>query len=626
MEKYEFNGQPSLPRPDLKPPPGWSLEMLASLDRIYNHSLSPDGKQVAFFWYREGQCDLYCMPSSGGWPRRLTFNRAALPFWLDEIPRWSPDSRRLAFTMDGQVHTISATGITQKKIVSFASNTSSPVWMPNGDHLVLLIEEEQSTHLYLTDEEGSFLRALTRGEGDNMDPQPSPDGRIVTYVQRKYDDLGRLDIHYVDIQTGQSSRLVGAARQKNWSPRWSPDGASIAFLSQRSGYTEVWITGNDGSHLHQMTNLNTEVSGFAWSPDGHSLALVSHRDGAEELSLLDIQSGEIQGLRGGLGCHYRPNWSPGGDFLTVEHESATHPAEIYSVRVSDGRVKQLTFSTPPLLANLPLVVPERVCYPSWESWQIPAYLFRPSRPNSAAIVYPHGGPSDRFGYQWDAFAQYLVAKGYTYLAPNYRGSTGYGLDFENANLNDWGGLDAQDCLYAADLLTTLPEIDPSRVAIYGPSYGGYLAACCLSRDPQYHYACAVSKYGDTNLTTSWAQCNRWVRWYTESIIGHPATNQQVYQAGSPLFQVDSVHKPVLILHGLEDTIVSPHASEEWANALRLAGKTYEYKTYAGEPHGFLKRENILDAYRRIEQFLDWHLLPPPVTVSPGESPETKKRP
>jgi dipeptidyl aminopeptidase/acylaminoacyl peptidase len=91
-------------------------------------------------------------------------------------------------------------------------------------------------------------------------------------------------------------------------------------------------------------------------------------------------------------------------------------------------------------------------------------------------------------------------------------------------------------------------------------------------------------------------------------LGHPAEQRQVYRAGSPIYQVENIQKPVLILHGLEDDVVPPEASEEWVEALRRAGKTFEYKTYAGEPHGFLKRADQLDVYRRVERFLDWYLL------------------
>jgi dipeptidyl aminopeptidase/acylaminoacyl peptidase len=164
-------------------------------------------------------------------------------------------------------------------------------------------------------------------------------------------------------------------------------------------------------------------------------------------------------------------------------------------------------------------------------------------------------------------------------------------------------------LYGAKTLRTLPGIDPARLAIMGSSYGAYLVNCCLARDPETLFACGIAKYGDANPLSSWALCSRELRLYTEIFLGHPALNRQVYLRASPIEQVRDVRKPVLLLHGLDDDIVPPQASEEWAAALRAYDKVFEYKTYAGEPHGFLRRSTLLDAYERIERFLDWYLLP-----------------
>ncbi|MCB0132910.1 MAG: S9 family peptidase, partial [Caldilineaceae bacterium] len=194
----------------------------------------------------------------------------------------------------------------------------------------------------------------------------------------------------------------------------------------------------------------------------------------------------------------------------------------------------------------------------------------------------------------------------------YRGSTGYGVEFERANYGDWGKGDTQDCLAGARYLNTLPWIDPTRLAIYGGSYGGYMTACCLSRDPDYLFACGIAKYGDMELISSWAQCKQDLRLYVEGFLGHPAHNRQIYIDGSPIHQVAAVQKPVLILHGLLDDVVAPETSEEWVEALRKHDKVFEYKTYAGEPHGFLMRKTQLDAFARMERFLDWFLLPPVV--------------
>ncbi|MEJ5224396.1 MAG: S9 family peptidase, partial [Anaerolineales bacterium] len=314
-------------------------------------------------------------------------------------------------------------------------------------------------------------------------------------------------------------------------------------------------------------------------------------------------------LRSGKGAHGAPQWLPDGESLVVAYESPLEPPDLYRVDAVTGAATRLTFSNPPALAALPLVMPEEVRYKSFDGLEIAAFLYRPARPNGAAVLHPHGGPSAQYGYEFDIFAQYLVAKGYTFIAPNYRGSTGYGVPFEQANYFDWGKGDLQDCLHGARFLHTLGMVDKSRIAIMGGSYGGYMTALALSRDPDYLFAAGVAKYGDAHIETSWALCNRELRLYTEMMLGHPGRNRQVYIDGSPIYQVENIKSPVLVLHGLEDDVVPPEASERWVEALRAAGKTFEYKTYAGEPHGFLKRATQLDAYARMERFLDWYLMP-----------------
>jgi dipeptidyl aminopeptidase/acylaminoacyl peptidase len=270
---------------------------------------------------------------------------------------------------------------------------------------------------------------------------------------------------------------------------------------------------------------------------------------------------------------------------------------------------QLTYSNPLAMQRNQMVLPEQVSYKSFDGLEIPAFLYCPAKSNGAAILYPHGGPKDQYGFIWDELAQYFVAKGYTYLAPNYRGSTGYGKEFERANYDDWGGGDTHDCLFGAKFLRDMKDVNPDRIGIMGGSYGGYMVSCSLARDPEYLFACGVMKYGDSNLVSSWAQCERRLRIYTEIFLGHPSAKLDIYRKGSPIAEAKHVKKPMLILHGLLDTIVPPEASEEWVEALKRHEKVFEYKTYEDEPHGFLRRENQLDVYERIETFLDWYLLP-----------------
>ena len=608
-QKSERNRWPSLPRPDIKPPFGWSLSLITSVHRIRNHSLSPDGKKIAFIWDIDEQSDVYVMDSDGGWPARFSTDRPATQYWWDEVPQWSPDNNWLALGIAGHVYVTPITGGLPRLISDFTSGAFNPVWMPDSNRLIVGVERKETNQLVLTDRDGNWPRGLTSGLSNYGDAQPSPDGAWLLCVESPLDDLNRTDVCLIDINTLQKITLAGKPAEQCWSPRWSPDGKTVAFLSETSGFNEIWLVDPGGSNLRQLTHTEHNLSEFSWSPDGKSFAATINRGGAWDLVLVDALTGTVTDLDSGLGVHERPNWSPDGKFLTVEYQSQVVPPDLYRYVLDTKAWIQLTFSCPPALACLDMVVPEQVSYRSSDGMRIPALLFKPRKSNGAAIVYPHGGPRDQYIYEWDVYMQYLVAKGYTILCVNYRGSTGFGKMFEHANDDDWGLGDTQDCLSGASFLGGLDDIDPQRIAIMGASYGGYLVACCLTRDPQYRFACGVNLFGDADLISSWAQCDRETRLYTEMQIGHPAYNYQVYRDGTLIDQVDNVKKPVLILHGLEDLVVPMASSEEWVEALKRGDKAYEYHTYAGESHGFVRRVNVMDGYARIERFLDWYLLP-----------------
>jgi dipeptidyl aminopeptidase/acylaminoacyl peptidase len=584
--------------------------LITSLERIRSHALSPDGETIACIKDGESFSDVFLLPSNGGWLSRITTDRPLAAFWDDEIPAWSPDGKWIAFGIKGHVHLVPRQGGLPKKISDFAKGASGPRFMPDSRGLIVTVERNDTDQLVLTDITGTWPRALTTDTvGDHWDARPSPDGKYILYTLRRFDDLNRLDIVLLEIETGNSFTLYGRPSTRALSAKWSPDGKWIAFLAQETEREEIYLIKPNGEGLHQLTDTGYDVFQFEWSPSGRQMAVILNRNGAFDLCLVETETGSLVDLRTGAGIHSNPNWATDESYITFEHESPLSPPDLYRMELESKQVTQLTYSTPPALQKNKKVIPEIVCYRSYDDLEIPAFLYTPEKSNGAAIVYPHGGPKDQYGYIWDELAQYFTAKGYYYLAPNYRGSTGYGKQYERANYDDWGVGDTQDCLHAAKFLRGFKEIRPESIGVAGGSYGGYMTICSLSRDPEYLFTCGVSKYGDANLVSSWALCEKRLRLYTEIFLGHPAVNTGFYLKASPIADVKNVQKPVLILHGLLDTVVPPESSEEWVEALKRHNKVFEYKTYDDEPHGFLRRENLQDVYERMEQFLDWYLLP-----------------
>ena len=616
-EKFESNGWPSMPRPDAKPPEGWSRALLTGQERVFNPSVSPDGKWVAYIWYRDATCEIYIQPVEGGFPRRVSFGRKAFQYWWEEIPQWSPDSRSLAFCIDHHVHTVDIDGGLPRKVTGFAQAASSPRWMQDSRRMVVTVERDDLDQLLLTDRDGAWPRLLAAGKGDNGDARPSPDGKFVIYTHRPLADLNREDICIVDILDGTVGILSGTPARRCWSPRISPDGKKVIYLSNRTQYNELWVFHLETAVEAQLTHAGADLADPEWSPDGRWIAATLNKDGMNDLILVDPATGAIRELRSTRGAHSHPNWGTHCRSLVFSFNSPTNPPEIYRAEIDPGspgyikedKIHALTKVSSPVFSPLNLISPEVTSYKSTDGRDIPALIYKPTRSNRAAIVNPHGGPRGQSGFEWDIFTQYLLAKGYTYLEPNYRGSTGYGYDYEMLNQEDWGGGDVQDILTAADYLSGLGWVDRRRIGLLGGSYGGYLTFCTLANDPGRGYACGVANYGDADLFTSWALTDRSTRLYTEMQLGHPAHKRSVYEKGSLIRLAKEIQSPILLTHGLEDPVVPPESSEEIAQALRREGKTFEYKTYGGESHGYLLQRTLEDYFPRVEQFLDWYLLP-----------------
>ncbi|MBE2181562.1 MAG: S9 family peptidase [Chthoniobacterales bacterium] len=244
--------------------------------------------------------------------------------------------------------------------------------------------------------------------------------------------------------------------------------------------------------------------------------------------------------------------------------------------------------------------------------ELPGYLTLPpgvEAKNLPAVLYVHGGPWARDRWGFDGTAQFLANRGYAVLQVNFRGSTGYGREFWEKSFKQWGKTMQDDLTDAAKWLVDRGIADPSKIAIYGGSYGGYAALAGMAFTPDV-YAAGISFVGPSNLFTLLASVPPYwepMRKMQYEMIGDPEAEEALLREASPLFSADRISSPLLIAQGANDPRVKKAESDQIVEALKARGIDVPYIVKGNEGHGFSNEENRLYFYRAVERFLAKHL-------------------
>ena len=228
---------------------------------------------------------------------------------------------------------------------------------------------------------------------------------------------------------------------------------------------------------------------------------------------------------------------------------------------------------------------------------------QPRRPGQhPLVVHIHGGPVGQSLMNWTGHIQYLVGRGYVVLAPNYRGSLGYGRAFMEKLYGDWGGGDLADNITGAEAIIAGGLVDRRKVVAMGGSAGGYSTLICLTKAPDFFRA-GVCRFGIADLATFTDTTWIFERHYIAKLMGAPGAHSDLYRDRSAINFVDDVKEPLLILQGEEDIVCHPSQMAMMVEALRRANKDVEYHTYPGEGHGWRRVGTMIDDARRVDDFL-----------------------
>ncbi|WP_255462388.1 S9 family peptidase [Granulicella sp. WH15] len=621
--------------------PRLTLQDLFSADPIGDSALSPDGKTIALA--RAGQIQL--MPSEGGWPVTLTSTAGAKSGLA-----WSPDGKSIAYASQGGIFVVSASGGAPHRLTTPGtgaggdprqSGDRSPEWSPSGHWILFASGRRGTASLMVVSVDGSETTFITPPHDEAQSGQWSPSGDEIVYTSNGKEYFsGRINLIKFDPKAGQP---VGAPvvlytspidRGGGWSIRgvtWSPDGKTIATVLQNSGWNHIYLLPKTGGAPKQITDGSFEDENPAFSPDGKSIAFISNRDLLEATNLWVIPA---QGGTAKLvtkfdvpGMSARPQWAPDSKSIYFNHQSPIESPDLLVQDLSASTPKYLTHTTPTNFSSAQ--VPQRVTWKSKDGKEIAGLLYTPPnmKPGTKlpTILFIHGGPEGQDNFDFDRDAgwpqyQYLAQAGYIVLRPNYRGSSGYGEAFRNLNVEDSNGGETDDVAAGAQYLIDRGLADPKRIAICGLSHGGTMVGYAITRYPDL-FAAAIQMAGvvDREMFVYRTNPHSAVRWMMK-MGGTPTEKPEVYAKANVLLSVDKIKTPLMIIHGENDPQVPPGEAAAFARALHANHKTYFYFTYPNELHGLSNPAHRLDAMQKELVFLERYINPKygTVTTSPDE--------
>jgi dipeptidyl aminopeptidase/acylaminoacyl peptidase len=360
---------------------------------------------------------------------------------------------------------------------------------------------------------------------------------------------------------------------------------------------------------------NWDVELLALSPDGRYLAVTINVAGASRLELIDMltglsrpgpQLGAAPGVTGWLDLHM--SFDPAGERLAFSTSSATQTTDVYVWNVVTDELHRVTASGYGGLDPDTFVVPELIQYPTFDGREIPAWYFRPVSQEAPGpvVVVVHGGPESQYRPFFNFLAQYLVYHGYGVLAPNVRGSTGYGKAYSHLDDVEKRMDSVADLAHARHWLAAQPEVDAGRIAVYGGSYGGFMVLAALTHDPEL-WAAGVNIVGISNFVTFLENTSSYRRAHREAEYGSLAKDRAFLESIAPMNRLDAITAPLLVIHGANDPRVPLSEAEQLVAALEARGVPVEFLVFDDEGHGIVRLKNKLVAYPAVVAFLDRYL-------------------
>jgi len=599
----------------------------------YWPTFSSDGRHLAFLTDITGLPQVWrvALPAKPGeptWPDQLTFGSDRI-MGVHTSPL--PGDGRLIYSRDlggnenAQLYLLPADG--SEEVPLTAGNETAMhtfgAWSRDGQRILFAANRRNAGlfDLYVQELDGEAqLVWQNKTPGYLANVHFSPDGGRAV-VTRMYSSFHH-ELFEVDLSSGSARPLL--AREENVryvACEYAVDGRSL-YLNTDLGADYLYIArlDLDSGEVEALVAPDWDCEAMCLSPGGGLLAYATNVDGARQIYVLDLDTGAtrecppVVDVPGQL-ADGRLTFSPGGERLAFSFTSATRTANVYVWEVEGGAASAVTRSSHGGIPVDTFVAPDPVHYPTFdrgldgETRQIPAWFYTPveGEPPYPAVVVVHGGPEGQYSPGFNPVVQYLLANGYAVLAPNVRGSTGYGKAYSHLDDVEKRMDSVADLAHAVYWLRDQRSIDGDRVVVYGGSYGGFMVLSALTAYPDLWRA-GVDIVGISNLATFLENTSGYRRAHREAEYGSLARDRAFLEEIAPIHHVDRIRVPLMVIHGANDPRVPLSEAEQLVEALEIRDVPVEFLVFEDEGHGLVKLKNKLVAYPAIVAFLERYVL------------------
>ncbi len=595
------------------------VERVIQIPDVELFDLSKDSQTALVLSNRTGSYQLALVPTSGG-PMRAVSHGNDRVSWA----RISNDSRQVAFTRDfsgreaHQFYTAPLAREAEEKQLTQLSPTRVVDfnWSHNDRTIAFAGSISETNGVWLLNPETGDVNEVYRLKHWVFNPSWSPDDSKISVSAKTTEHPTAMEIVTLD-PTGKENPVVYTPKEgsENAVGDYHPNQPYLLlFKTDARGRFDLALhQGDDQPRYLRAGELGLDFPVFGWMPGGDYVYYLASRNGRTRLYIEDLEGSEPPreiplptGFHGGF-FNSSVKVARTGEFFVFSWSSLSSPPSLSRYNLKTREVETLNEH----FTDLPLGRAEQVTYNSFDGRQIHGWFLKPAHLTGKrpCILWIHGGPAWEVADAWNPAIQSFLVAGYTLFAPNIRGSTGYGVEFQNLNIHDVGGGDLRDVEEAAKYLRSRPEVDPMRIALVGASYGGYMTNLGMAKLPEY-WAAGASIVGITDWKEMYDLSDALFRSFIERYFGTPEENPELYQTRSPINYVQNIRAPLLIWHRGNDSRCPLAPVEKFAARLKQLNKKYEMQVVWDEGHGFQKTENLARQYKAIVQFLDKQLGPP----------------